>query len=352
MIPQNKLSRLGERNLIRYILKRFDKRVRGLVTGIGDDAAVLRMPPLRGSRAVDLLVTTDVLVEGVDFDRRYCPFHQVGFKALAVNLSDIAAMGGTPRFFLVTLGLSADLSLDQVNELYEGMQELATDYQLQMIGGDVSATRGGLFVNIMVLGEVQREKAVVRSGAKAGDHLFVTGTLGDASAGLEFARAHARGENAPMTLHLKKHSLYPLLQRQFYPLPRVQEGGLLSSKRIATAMIDLSDGLATDLRHLCEESRVGALVELEAIPLSEALLQYSKQTGKDPVQYALTGGEDFELLFTVPERKMTTLVKLAKQHRFRIARIGRILSRASGIRLKDKHGRLLPFPERGYEHFL
>lgn len=346
-VPMN-LFRVGERKVIEHIRRRFAQGGHHF-TGMGDDTAILSFSTF-GPGPQNLLLTTDVLVEGVDFDLRYCPFHQVGFKAMAANLSDIAAMGGVPRFHLVTLGLPGSVSLKQVDQLYEGMAELARDYKVRLIGGDISSTQGGLFVGIVVVGEVEKGQAVVRSGARVGDLIFVTGTLGDAAAGLELVRDSSLRSPKKTSL-LQRPSMGPLVQRQFYPIPRITEGRLFSNKRMANAMIDLSDGLASDLRHICEESRVGAVVEAECLPLSDALLEYAREVRKDPLKYALTGGEDFELLFTVPEGKVSHLVRLSRQKRLRLTKIGKILPRSSGVKLKNARGKLAPFPARGYEHF-
>lgn len=333
-----KLSQAGELRLIRSIRKKFAGTRPPVCQGIGDDAAVVRSHTPGG---MDLLLTTDVQVEGVDFDLRYCPFHQIGFKALAANLSDIAAMGGIPRFSLVTLGLSRHLTTDLVDELFSGMADLADAYQVQLIGGDVSATPGAMFAGVTIIGAVPRGRAVLRSGARVGDQIFVTGTLGDAAAGLELARSGRFGSTSQLQL----------IQRQFYPIPRVREGRLLAGKGMASAMIDLSDGLATDLRHLCDESRVGAEIEAEAVPLSGPLREHARKNKKNPLQYALTGGEDFELLFTVPKNRGTRLSRLAAREAVRITRIGRVLPRSQGIRLLDARNRIRPLPKRGYEHF-
>jgi len=345
-----KLFQVGERKIIQHIRRRFAQEGQRLFTGIGDDTAILKASALGPAGTKDLLLTTDVLVEGVDFDFRYCSFHQVGFKAMAANLSDIAAMGGVPRFYLVTLGLSGDISLDQLDQLYEGMADLAHNYKVRLIGGDTSATRNGLFVGITILGEVEKGRALVRSGARVGDHIFVTGNLGDAAAGLELVKTRSQGLTARSSLLLRK-SLLPLTQRQFYPVPRIEEGRLFLTNRIASAMIDLSDGLASDLRHICNESRVGAVVEAAALPLSDTLMKYARNIRKDPLMFALTGGEDFELLFTVPEGRISHLMRLTRHKRLRLSRIGKILPRAAGIKLKDDRGRVVPFPARGYEHF-
>jgi thiamine-monophosphate kinase len=344
-----KLSQLGERKVIEYIRKRFGQRSQHL-TGIGDDTAILGPSTLFAPGPKDLLLTTDVLVEGVDFDLRYCPFHQVGFKAMAANLSDIAAMGGMPRFYLVALGLRRNMELSQVDELYQGMADSAHDYKVGLIGGDISSTRREMFVGIMILGEVGKGRAIVRSGARAGDLIFVTGTLGDAAAGLELIRDRSMGHFKKLS-RLHQRSMLPLVQKQFYPVPRIEEGRLFSTRRIASAMIDVSDGLASDLRHICVESRVGAVVETESLPLSDALVEYAGKVRVDPLIYALTGGEDFELLFTVPERNIPHLMKLAHRKRLSLTQIGKILPRASGLKLKNARGKRVPFPARGYEHF-
>jgi thiamine-monophosphate kinase len=343
-----KLSRVGEQKVIEYIRRHFAPGDRHL-KGIGDDTAVLSSSVF-APNSKDLLLTTDVLVEGVDFDFHYCPFHQVGFKAMAANLSDIAAMGGTPRFYLVTLGLTGNISLKQVDELYEGMADSARDYRVRLIGGDISSTLDGMFLALVILGEVEKGRAVIRSGARAGDLIFVTGTVGDAAAGLELIRDSSTGHFKKLSWR-HQLSMLPLVQKQFYPIPRIEEGRVFSTQKIASAMIDLSDGLASDLRHICEESRVGAVVEAESLPLSDALLEYARKARRDPLIYALTGGEDFELLFTVPEGKVPHLMRLAQRKQLRLTRIGRILPRASGLKLKNAWGRLVPFPLRGYEHF-
>lgn len=345
-----KLSQLGERRLIEAVRRRFLRDDPAVLIGIGDDAAVLRRSFARSARR-DLLVATDALVEGVDFDLRYGSFHQVGFKALAANLSDIAAMGGAPRFFLVTLGLPGSLDLADLMDLYEGMTDLARVFGVRLIGGDLSAVRRrNLFISIAVLGEVGPGRAVPRSGARAGDWIFVTGTLGDSAAGLELAKALGRKTRRGGGLR----DLDPwlsLFHRHFYPTPRLKEGRFFSERKIANSMIDLSDGLASDLRHLCEESGVGAELEAAALPLSPVLQAYARKAGGSPLRYALRGGEDFELLLTASPRQGGRLLKLVRKNKLRLSRIGRVLPRSRGIFMRDEAGRRRALPERGYEHF-
>jgi thiamine-monophosphate kinase len=335
-----KLSQWGELKLVDHIRRRFASAGPYLAAGIGDDAAVLKSA-IHHKSGKDLLWTTDVLVEGVDFELAYCPLHQIGYKALAANLSDIAAMGGIPRFFLVALGLSRDLTVRQLDLLYEGMMDLAHEFEVKLSGGDISAVQGPIFIAMTVLGETERGRALMRSGAKPGDQIFVSGTLGDAAAGLEVAKLGLRMSTSRLLL----------LQRQFYPVPRVKEGRLLSMRHLVSAMIDLSDGLASDLRRVCEESNVGAVVEADAVPMSPLLIQYTRQKRGNPLDYALKGGEDFELLLTVPQAKINPLIRLMKEKRLRLTQIGQILPKTSGLRLKKTNGKTVAFPKRGYEHF-
>lgn len=338
-----KLSRVGEIKAIESLRRRYPDQDAEILIGIGDDAAVWR-PKLARSLGRDLLITTDALVEGVDFDQRTALWHQVGFKAMASNLSDLAAMGGQPRFFLVTLGFPAQTGLDQFHDLYDGMLDLARDFRVKLIGGDLSESRGGLFVNITLLGTAERGRAVLRSGAHVGDDLYVTGTLGDSAAGLECVQSLGK-RHAPGGGRME----WPLVHRHFYPQPRVAEGRWLSRHRVVSAMVDLSDGLSTDLRHLCQASRVGAEVELQALPVSGALQQHATRRGRRPLDYVLHGGEDFELLFTVPPSKSGELLR--RSRRFAWRRIGRILPRAKGIVIRNEKGRCRPLPAGGYEHF-
>lgn len=342
-----KLSQLGEQKVIETIRKRFASQGSGLLVGIGDDAAVLR-PSTAQAKNKDQLLATDVLVEGVDFDLGTQTWHSIGFKALAVNLSDMAAMGGVARYYLATLGLPRDRHIEELEEIFEGMADLAQEFGVKLIGGDLSSVQaGGLFVSVTVMGEVERGRALVRSGAKAGDEIFVTGTLGDSAAGLHVTQALSCFPRRKRPL--KKW--LPLIQRHFYPVPRLSAGQLMCKEKIPSAMIDLSDGLASDLRHLCQASNMGAEIEAQELPLSLEFLDYTKEQGLDPLALSLTGGEDFELLLTVPPRRVDALAKLAKNRRFALRRIGRILPRARGLRLKNQQGRLIPLPSKGYEHF-
>ncbi len=347
------LRQLGEWGLIRRIQASFSSPARsGLILGMGDDAAVIRIAPGKS-----LLLTTDLLVEGVDFDLALCSYNQIGYKALAANLSDIAAMGGLPRYFLVSLAVPSWTSVSAVDQLYRGMHRLAKRFEVALIGGDTSSSRRGLFLNLVVAGEIEPSRLVRRAGARIGDQIFVTGSLGDSRAGLEILKsqaAHRKSQvkkNRPGKRAAWSQQLETLINRHLYPMPRLREGQLIASKDLATAMMDLSDGLASDLRRLCESSRVGAVIDLASLPVSSSLSRYAKMRGREPSEYALTGGEDFELLFTVSSSRSNRLIKLQQKGQMKVTRIGQIRPRREGIMLITKGGRMKALKAEGYEHF-
>src|SRR5256884_7529976 len=273
-----------------------------VINGIGDDASVLTQ---RASR--DLIVTTDLLVEGIDFYRDATSARMLGHKALAVSLSDIAAMGARPLWSLLSLGMPTETWRDKFkDEFYEGYFGLADQYGVTLAGGDVSETKEGIVIDSIVIGEVISGAAVLRSGARPGDQIFVTGTLGGAAAGLKLIEIGARvsepgavatgslpaDENTPRA---ETEAIETLLLRQLSPSPRVGWGIVLGEERLATAMIDISDGLSSDLKQLCDESNVGALIQSDALPLDEDVVRLCGRRALDPLALALHGGEGFEL---------------------------------------------------------
>jgi thiamine-monophosphate kinase len=300
---------------------------------MGDDAALVRPSARR-----HILLTTDLLIEGVDFDPDTSSFDQIGHKAMAANLSDIAAMGGIPKYVMVAIALPTRTPMRSLDLLYQGMMRLARRYGVRLIGGDTSASFHGIMVALSVIGEAEQGQAITRSGARPGDRIFVTGSLGNSKAGLEILK--------------RRKARFPyLVRRHLYPLPRVKEGRLLATRRLATAMLDLSDGLASDLRHLCEASRVGARIDRSKIPLSPPLVEYAREKGNDPFHYALTGGEDFELLFTVRPSRIRALEHLQSQRRLTVFPIGEITTQRHGITIVEQDRRERRLTEQGYEHF-
>lgn len=339
--------RIGEFELIQRLRNatRIPHAARGAVlTGIGDDAAVLKTPAGRA-----LLATTDLLVEGVHFDLACTTYRQLGYKAAMANLSDIAAMGGIPRFVLIALALTPRQTPRDILALYAGVGAACRLAGAAVVGGDTSASRTGLFLGFTVLGEAPPGAVLRRSTARAGDHLYVTGTLGDAQAGLEILLARkagrrGRGMNA-------RDAAY-LTSRHQAPTARLREARQLAEGRLASAAIDLSDGLAGDIRHICEESKVGCLIDARQLPLSRPLVAYARNRRRDPIEYALCGGEDYELLFTVPPANVPRVEGLIRRRLLRATPIGSITPAGRGLRIIRADGAVRPLTAKGYEHRL
>ncbi len=313
------------------------------ITGIGDDAAVVRATPNK-----DTVITTDLLIEDVDFRRTTIPPYLLGHKALAVSLSDIAAMGSRPRWSLISIGVPADVwQTDFVDRFYTGLFELATRYDVQLIGGDTSRTEEKIVIDSIVLGECATGKAIKRAGAKAGDQIFVTGSLGAAAAGLRLVErgAHLAEQN----LHDEdSQKLDHVLLRHLRPEPRVGWGIVLGEERLATAMIDISDGLSSDLNHLCESSSVGALIESSLLPIDSQVTELCGRRALDPLQLALHGGEDFELLFTVKPDDAARLPR--RVDGAPITRIGEIRGQNEGVKISEGT-RIWELNPGGWKHF-
>lgn len=275
---------LPEKALIRRLRNRAAEqsgaRLRGGI-GIGDDCAVVPIP--RGHQA---LVTTDFSLENVHFKRAWHPPESVGHRCLARGLSDIAAMGGNPLAVFLTLAVPQNLPQKWVDRFLDGLLELADELKVSLAGGDTAASPAGVMADIVVLGSIPNGKAVLRSGAAPGDRIYVTGELGASAAALDLLFGGKKVRSMDFTQH-------------FYPTPRVAVGRFLREKGLASAMIDLSDGLSTDLGHICAESRVGAEVVMESIPVASV----SGASRQEELKFALHGGEDYELLFTAPPEK-------------------------------------------------
>ena len=305
------------------------------VTGIGDDAAVFQVAS--GKQSV---ITTDLLIEDIDFRRTTIPPYLLGHKALAVSLSDIAAMGARPRWSLISIGIPEDVwQTDFVDRLYSGWFELATRYDVQLIGGDTSRTEEKIVIDSIVLGECSANHAVKRSGAKPGDQIFVTGSLGAAAAGLRLVERGA---------HMSDQKLDYLLLRQLRPEPRVGWGIILGDEHLATSMIDISDGLSSDLNHLCEASGVGALIDSSLLPIDNQVTELCGRRALDPLQLALHGGEDFELLFTVNPDNVDRLPRRVDSAP--ITRIGEVRMQDEGVKISEGT-RIWDLNPGGWRHF-
>lgn len=312
-----------------------------IVVGIGDDAAVLNSQP--GKQTV---VSADLLVEDVDFRRTTTTPTLLGHKSLAVSLSDIAAMGARPRWSVTSVGVPEDVwETSFIDDFYGGLLALARQYDVHLIGGDTSSTPEKIVIDSVALGECGNGLAVTRSGAKSGDQIFVTGYLGGAAAGLRLIErgAHLPSEGSD-DLHLVDH----VMLRQLRPEPRVGWGMVLGQERLATAMIDISDGLSSDLNHLCSESSVGALLDSSLIPIDQKVADLCGRRALDPLQLALHGGEDFELLFTVGPDKVSRLPR--RVDGISITHIGEIQDASEGIKISEG-SRVWELASGGWRHF-
>jgi thiamine-monophosphate kinase len=326
-----KLSRLGEFGLIERI-RRMTATGRGVRIGIGDDCAWVEHAV--GSS----LITADLLIEGVHFDLKWTSLFALGYKSLAVNLSDIAAMGGVPAYAIVSLGIPAKFDSKQVDEFYRGFNSLARKCQVALIGGDTNISPT-LIISVCLIG-APPARPVRRSGAKTGDDIYVTGTLGDSALGLNILRRKLRGP--------KREAIAELLARHHQPTPRLTAGALLARENLATAMIDVSDGLLQDLGHICAASKTGAVIWNESLPLSSA---YRALSGKNGTRYALSGGEDYELLFCARPRHRQRLEKLPGLAQVKITRIGSCVTAEQGVTVIDGSGKPLALRLKGHDHF-
>jgi thiamine-monophosphate kinase len=327
------LREIGEFGLIQRIRGWMASSDPSLVQGIGDDVAVIRM----GSKA--LLATTDMLVEDIHFQRSWIDPYHLGKKALMVNLSDIAAMGGTPKYFLVSLGLPRNLPLSFVARLYRGMRDGAKQHRVDLVGGDTTLSRK-IVLNICLLGEGHPGRIIFRSGAKAGDDLWVSGTLGDAALGLKMLQGKGR-----------KKKPRGLIEKHLSPIPRLSLGQALARSGLANSMIDVSDGLLSDTSHLLEESQVGAILWEDRIPLSTAYRKHAHFYSRSFFQLAFTGGEDYELLFTARMLNRNRISSLSRTLRVPVSMIGKILPKKDGlVVVRTDGGRYTP-SRLGFDHF-
>lgn len=298
-------------------------RASAVIAGIGDDCAVLHSEP--GS---EILVTTDFSLEGVHFRRDWHTPESAGHRCLARGLSDIAAMGGKPLAVFLSMALPRDLAQSWVRRFVQGLTQLGRRHRVPLAGGDTAQSPAGILADIVVIGGVPKGKAILRSGARPGDGIFVSGEFGGSAAAV---RQMEKGGANPRDY-----------RRHFYPEPRIELGRVLREKGLATAMIDISDGLSTDLSHICEESGVGAEIDASAIPRARA----GKPRREVDLDLALHGGEDYELLFTVRPGK-----KIPKQVAgVRVSKIGKI-TRQKTMRIRSDQGKVSKLVPRGWEHF-
>lgn len=336
------LHQIGEFGLIRRLQSKIELRQPSTVLGIGDDAAIVA--PAAGQ---ELVVTTDLLVEGVHFDLTFSPLKHLGYKAVAVNVSDVAAMNALPTQLVVALSVPARYSVEALEELYEGMRLACQAYDVDLVGGDTTASRGGLTIGVTVLGQVAAGQAVRRSGGRPTDILCVTGDLGAAFLGLQVLEREKQAFLADPETQPELESYEYVVQRQLRPDARLDVVHELREIGVTpTAMLDISDGLASEVLHLCAASGTGARVFSEYLPVANPTLEAAAEFNLDPLTCALNGGEDYELLFTIPVADHAKI----KNHPD-ITVIGHLTEKNDAVNLITKAGQAVPLRAQGFSHF-
>jgi thiamine-monophosphate kinase len=336
------IDQLGEFGLIDRLTRRFRLTHPGSEKGIGDDAAVIL--PTAGQRT---LVSTDLLVEGVHFDLMYTPLMHLGYKAIIVNLSDIYAMNAIPRQVTVSIAVSSKFTVEAMDEIYEGIYHACTQYGVDLIGGDTTSSLKGLVISVTAIGEADEDKIVYRNGAKEGDLICVTGDLGAAYLGLQLLEREKR-------LFLENPEIQPelddqkyLVGRQLKPEARREIIEYFNEMNLKpTAMMDLSDGLSSDMLHICRQSGVGCEIHEGRVPIAEDAYDQAIRFNMDPITCALNGGEDYELLFTIHTEDETKVL----DHPF-ISVIGQVTAKEDGCILLSNGGYRHNLTAQGWKHF-
>lgn len=342
MKQYKKISDLGEFGLIERIAARVAGAA-GVITGIGDDAAVTATAP-----AMQLLTSTDMLLEDVHFRRQWHDPHRLGRKSLAVSISDIAAMGGLPRWTLLSLAVPAGLPLDFLDEFTSGFLAMAAEHGVALIGGDTCSSRSGLVVSVTIMGEQFPGRILRRSGAQPGHDIWVTGTLGDAAMALKMLE-HDSALSGLRSLKGSEENDY-LISRLLDPTPRVSAGLALAESGLVSAMIDISDGILADFGHIAELSAVGGSIRLADLPLSAAFRLQAEKLPEYPYQLALSGGEDYELCFIAPAENREKIVECVKKCGVMATPVG-IVSRLPGVVAVGADGSPCSLTNMGFNHF-
>jgi len=332
------VSELTERELVARLQQRLAPPPDWLLLGIGDDAAVVE--PERNRVEV---LTVDAIVEGIHFDRAFTPPDAIGHRALAVNLSDVAAMGAAPRLALLSMALPSTLPLADYDGIADGLARLAAAHRLHVVGGNLTRSPGPLIVDVTVIGTVKRRQALTRAGARSGDEIYVSGTVGSAAAGLALLERRT-AENRDQAAA----SASALVERYLRPQPRVRLGLMLSRNRAASACIDLSDGLADGLHRIADASGVGMTIDADALPIDPAARALFDTRGGDAIDAAVCGGDDYELLFTMRPRTRRRLIAAERHGGAPLTRIGRCTADRAVV--LQRGAVAVPVPQ-GYSHF-
>ncbi|TET52662.1 MAG: thiamine-phosphate kinase, partial [Desulfobacteraceae bacterium] len=304
---------------------------------IGDDCAVFG--PYSGRV---LLFTTDMLVEDIHFLKAKITPYQLGWKTIAVNLSDIAAMGGRPLFLLISLAIPAEMNIELIQDFYKGMKDICEHYEVNILGGDTVASPDKLVISVSLIGDAKENEVLYRSGARPGDSIYVTGNVGDSSAGLKILKNEISPPKSIASHFIKIHN---------EPKPLIKTGRIIAASRLASAMIDLSDGLLSDLGHICKESGVGAILFRSKIPLSSELKLLASRVKFNPIDLAFSGGEDYLLLLTVPKAKIKDFEILYKDKGSSPLYLIGEIREEKGVRMVNDDGSIEEIRIRGFNHF-
>jgi thiamine-monophosphate kinase len=332
-----KLEQIGEFGFINKISRGCLIRPDNIVRAIGDDAAAFTVPSDQVS-----LITTDLLVERIHFIRKTISGFDLGYKSLAVNLSDIAAMGGEAREAFVSIGIPLKCPLNYLEAVYDGMKHLAAKFNVNILGGDTTRSEIDLIINVVVHGMATKDRLLCRDAAEPGDIIFTTGYLGDSRAGLHLILNHLPVDSTEMKALYRAHVL---------PEPHLREGRFLAGQSGIRAAIDISDGLGSDLGHIAEQSAVGATIYAPEIPVSDSLQKFCGAFGFDPLEYALRGGEDYTLLCTAaPEKAEEIAQKFQNEFKRPLFRIGKTTA-DSRLKIIYPDGTSKPISPRGWDHF-
>ena len=340
-IQRTEISELGEFKLIETLTSEFVQLQNSTIKSIGDDAAVIDL----GDRA--MVITTDLLVEWIHFDLMYTPLKHLGYKAVVVNLSDVYAMNAIPSHITVSISVSNRFSVEALQELYEGIRIACETYKVDLVGGDTTSSPKGLTISVTAVGFQSKEKITYRNGAKAGDQIYVSGHLGAAYLGLQLLEREKQ-------IYLENPNVQPDLENQDYVVgkflkPEARKDTILwlaKSGVIPTAMMDLSDGLSSDLLHICKQSQCGAIIDEESVPIHTDAKLLAIKFNLDPITCALNGGEDYELLFCVKAEDTDKLKFLPDFYH-----IGEITTPDAGVQLRSSSGKLHPLTAQGWNHF-
>ena len=336
---RTELSSLGEFGLIEYLTKDIKLKHKSSIYGIGDDAAVLDA----GKKKI--LVSTDMLTEGVHFDLTFMPLKHLGYKAVVVNLSDIIAMNATPSQITVSIGVSNRFSVEAIAELYSGIKLACKNYNVDLIGGDTTSTAAGLVISVTVIGFANEKDITYRNTAKEHDLVCVSGDLGGAYAGLMVLEREKKVFEANPEMQPELSGNDCILERHLKPEARIDIIKVLSDVKVKpTAMIDISDGLASELKHICKQSKVGATLYENKIPIDQTTWDSARAFNMDPTTYALNGGDDYELLFTIKAGDYEKVKNISE-----ITVIGHITEESAGVNLITKNNVSAPIEAQGWD---